>query len=260
MKFFFDSASLPWLTIDPDPADPGNDAGGGVVDPDPNPEIEQLRREAESYKGIVEKLRPIERQYKRLEALVGTTDPEKLQELRDAEQRYQQSQSDVESKVLEARNAVTADYEGQLKELNTKVQQYETKAQQQATEYELFRAFNSTEGEGPKFKSFVKLAGEYFERDSSGNLKVHDENGAPIIYSDKTTGDRAASPEDFMKMLVSGELDEKYRFSDIESLKRMFAPYNKAMGAGLPTRNGVPSGKALQDMSQAELGKLAFKA
>jgi hypothetical protein len=253
---------VPHLFIDAEPPADGN-GEGGVPTPSPTidpSQFQELQDKVKAYEGIIEKLRPVERNYKKLEAILGDTNPERLQELREAEQRYQQSQKDQEQVLLQTRNEVAQEYEPRIKDLNDQLSDRDKRMKEIDREYQLYQEFNRNEGIGKKFKTFIRLASDYVVEKQDGTFQVVDESGKQVIYKDKESGDRVATPGDFMKMLASGIPMDAYKFTDLDSLRRTFEPYNKAMGAGLPTANGLPSGKPLHEMSQAELAKYAFKS
>ena len=244
----------PWLSVDPEPAGDMQEGGAPAVDP----RIEELQAKLQSYEGIIEKLRPVERSYKKLEAILGDTDPERLQQLRDAESRSRQQESEIEQKLLAARNEVAKEYEPRIEDLNSQLSERDKRMKEIDREYQLYQDFNRNEGIGKKFKTFMRLASDYVTEKSDGSFQVVDESGKQVIYKDKESGDRVASPGDFMKMLASGASMEAYQFTDLDSLRRTFEPYNKAQGVNLPSSNGLPSGKPLHEASQSELAKVAF--
>jgi len=245
----------PWLSVDPEPIE-DIPPGGGT--PAVDPRIADLEAKLQSYEGIIEKLRPVERNYKKLEAILGDTDPERLQQLRDAESKAQMQESQIEQQLLAARNEVAKEYEPRIQDLNSQLDERDKRMKEIDREYQLYQEFNRNEGIGKKFKTFMRLASDYVTEKSDGSLQVVDEAGKQVIYKDKDSGDRVASPGDFMKMLASGASMESYQFTDLDSLRTTFEPYNKAQGVNLPSSNGLPSGKALHEASQSELAKVAF--
>lgn len=221
-------------------------------------EIEALRAELAAKQKALDNARQIERRYKSLEAIVGDTNPEKLQELRDAEQRLKQEQAERERLIIEAKNQVTSEYKGhidELQKLNTKLA---SEQQQVALTFELFKEFNQAEGDGTKFDGFVTLSQGLFHRMDSGEIQVKDAKGRIVTTKDDDGTLRPAMPREFMKLLIAGKLDNDYDIPNADFLKMSFAPYNKAMGAGIPSGNGAPMPKDLSSLSQAQLGSLIF--
>jgi hypothetical protein len=225
---------------------------------DANSQLESLRSELAAKQKALDNARQIERRYKSLEAIVGDTNPEKLQELRDAEQRLKQEQAERERLIIEAKNQVTSEYKShidELQKLNTKLA---SEQQQVALTFELFKEFNQAEGDGTKFDGFVTLSQGLFHRTDSGEIQVKDAKGRIVTTKDEDSTLRPATPREFMKLLIAGKLDNDYDIPNADFLKMSFAPYNKAMGAGLPSGNGAPMPKDLSSLSQAQLGSLIF--
>lgn len=244
----------PWqLTIDENPD--GELSDGGQAAPDPR--IAELEKELASYKGIVEKLRPVERRFKSLEALLGTTDPEKLQELREADRRIADQQSEWETKLAAVRDETASEYKPQISKLEQQNKSLVSEHQSIKDEYELFQAFNESDGIGSRFRSFVNLGRQYFYRSQSGALQVKDIRGE-TIYIDGDNGSRPATPTEFMKLLASNKLPDKYAIDQKDMLQITFNAYNKAQGANLPTNSGQQFSKPVSEMSQSELGSVLF--
>ena len=224
----------------------GGDAGGS----EPS-EVEALRK-------ALANARQFEKNYKRLEAIVGDTNPEKLQELRDADQRLKHEQSERERLIIEAKNAVAAENKGTIDELQKQNSTLSSEREKIKMTFDLFKEFNQAEGDGTKFEGFVTLAQGLFERTDSGDIQVKDANGRTITTKDEDSTLRPATPREFMKLLIAGKLDNEYSIPNADFLKMSFAPYNKAMGAGLPSGNGAPMPKDLASLSQSQLGGIVF--
>lgn len=221
-------------------------------------QLEALKAELAAKEKALANARQIERRYKSLEAIVGDTNPEKLQELRDAEQRLKQEQAERERMILEAKNQVTSEYKGHIDELQKLNAKLTAEQQQVSLTFDLFKEFNQAEGDGTKFDGFVTLSQGLFHRLDSGEIQVKDAKGRVITTKDEDSTLRPATPKEFMKMLIAGKLDNDYDIPNADFLKMSFAPYNKAMGAGLPSGNGSPLPKDLSSLSQSQLGSLIF--
>lgn len=248
----------PWLSIDEDPADEP-EGGGGEITVSAE-EFQALKAELENKSKALANSREFENKYRKVEKILGDTHPEKLLELREAQRKAEQFKELEEQARLAGRNEASEEYKPQIEQFSQRALDAEAKAQQVETRFELFESFTRNEGVGKKFKTFCNLASEYIERGKDGSLRVKDENGTEVIYRDPKDGDRVATPDDFMKMLIKGEDLSKYQFTDLETLQHMFEPFNKAMGANLPTQNGIPSNKPLHEMTQQERAKYAFKS
>lgn len=243
--------------VDADPpgdvGEPAPSAGDDVA-----AQIEALKAELAGKEDALAKSRQFERRYRSLEAIVGDTNPEKLQELRDAEQRLKQEQAERERLIIEAKNQVTSEYKGHIDELQKLNAKLTAEQQQVLLTFDLFKEFNQAEGDGTKFDGFVTLSQGLFHRTDSGEIQVKDAKGRIVTTKDEDSTLRPATPREFMKLLIAGKLDNDYDIPNADFLKMSFAPYNKAMGAGLPSGNGAPMPKDLSSLSQAQLGSLIF--
>ena len=251
--------------VDPGPAGdvPGDDLGtgqpsGGGSGEDPVAQLEALRAELAAKDKALGNARQVERRYKQLEAIVGDTNPEKLQELRDAETKLKQQQEESEKRLIEAKNSIKSEYEQQIQELNKQSSKLMTEQQKVAMTFDLFRHFNNAEGDGEQFEGFVTLSEGLFHRTDSGEIQVKDSAGRLVTTKDEAGNLRPATPREFMKLLVAGKLDDEFDIKNASLLKMTFAPYNKAMGAGLPSGNAGPMPKDLASLSQSQLGSLVF--
>jgi len=277
----------PWFFVDPEPGDGGEGAGTGTAGIDPAPThltspvtpqptgeageaetlkmLQNLRAELDAKEKALANSRKIERQYKSIEALLGTTDPEKLQQLREAEQLRQQQESQMEEQLAAAKAAALEGIKPTLETLKKeKVTLEEATAtlkkdnQQIKDQFEIFKAFNGADGIGSRFDGFIDLAARYFNRGDNGALQVKDSLGN-VVQIEESGAEAPATPAQFMKLLAKGQLPEKYVFSSLELIQQAFPPANQSQGANLPTSSGFATGKALHEMSQAELAKHAFK-
>ena len=244
-------------------ADPPTEATPPIDDPivpkfEGSDQIEALKAELAAKQKALDNARQIERRYKSLEAIVGDTNPEKLQELRDAEIRLKQQQEEAERRLIEAKNSVKSEYEQQIAELSKQNSSLMTEQQKIAMTFELFRHFNAAEGDGEQFEGFITLSDGLFHRTDSGQIQVKDSMGRLVTTKDETGNLRPATPKEFMKLLASGRLDDEFDIKNASLLKMTFAPYNKAMGANLPSGNGAPMPKELSSLSQSQLGSLIF--
>lgn len=227
-------------------------SGGSLAD------IESLRAELAAKEKALANARQIERRYKSLEAIVGDTNPEKLQELRDAEIKLKQQQEEAERRLIEAKNSVKSEYEQQIAELSKQNSSLMTEKQKIDMTFELFRHFNAAEGDGEQFEGFITLSEGLFHRTDSGQIQVKDSMGRLVTTKDETGNLRPATPKEFMKLLAAGKLDDEFDIKNASLLKMTFAPYNKAMGAGIPSGNGAPLPKDLGSLSQSQLGAMIF--
>lgn len=249
----------PWLSVETDP--PGEENGGSGSAPNLETlqqQLSELQQKTSGQQELIEKLRGFERQYKSLEAIVGETNPDRLQQLREAESKLKEAQAAEQQKILDARNAAADEYTGQITKLTTQLSEAQQKAAQVETTYELFQAFNGNGGIGDRFQGFVGLAGGNFERDNNGKLQVRDDAGNLVVFKPKEGPDRVASPAEFIKMLGANQL-EGYQFNQLSMLQLTLEAYNKSSGSGLPGDNGIPVGVDIHKMSQANLGEMAFK-
>jgi hypothetical protein len=247
-------------------------AGDGLGDTTPQPsgdsgnadlaslqaQLQELQKQNQAYSGIIEKLRPVERNYKKLEAILGDTDPEKLQQLREADQRLKQQQDEINAKILEAQNKTAAEYKQQIEAIQKENQQLsETKRKTDLT-FELFKAFNVSDGIGDSFEGFLDLSMRYFDRNQEGTLQVKDDLGKQVIFKGEDGERRPATPAEFMKMLAADDLED-YQFSNKRLMQYSFNAYNQSKGAGLPANNGHDIPKNLSELPQSELFRYAFK-
>ena len=250
----------PALSIDAEP--PGQDTAtsgsGGPSLEQLQAQLQQSQAKAEGQEALIAKLRLFERQYKSLEAIVGETNPEKLQELREAATQLEQQKAKAEQAVMQARTEVTQEYKGKLETVTDQLTTAQKEAQAVQTKFALFQAFNGNGGIGSRFEAFVNLAATNFERLPSGELQVRDDAGTLITATDEQGVAKPVTPSTFVKLLASGGLDN-YQLNQREMLQLTLEAYNKSSGAGLPGSNGAPGGSSLQSMSQAELAKYAFQ-
>lgn len=249
-----------WVDVDPP-----SEGGGAPLDvptppsgTDPAAELAALRAELAAKEKALANARLVERRYKSLEAIVGDTNPEKLQELRDAEIKLKQQQESMDKLLLEAKNSVKTEFEQQLEELRKQNTTLTTAQKQTEMTFDLFKEFNDAEGDPKKFNGFIKLSEGLFQRTESGQIQVKDAAGKLVTTKDEDGNLRPARPAEFMRLLISGKLDGEFIIPDSEFLKSSFAAYNKAMGSGLPSGNGSPLVKNPADMSQSQLGAAIF--
>lgn len=257
----FSFKAKPWqiLCATPDPIGEGGGGGGGELTVEAlQAQIAELQQQNQGYAKLVGKLRPIEDKYQKLESLLGTADPAKLIELKNAEAQLQQQAAEIERQVAAAKIEVSSTYQDQIKALNTRVEAAAQQSQQTQLTFDIFKAYNANGGIGDRFDSFMQLAQGNFRYAEDKSLQVVDDTGKLLIASDDT-GNRPASPADFMKMLAANKL-EGYQFGRASMLQLTLEAYNKASGAGIPANNGYNSGKAFSEMSQSELSKYAFSA
>lgn len=276
----------PWFFVDPEPSDSAEGAGTGTAgiepvavppvaavtpqstdgpDGDTLKSLQSLRAELDAKDKALANSRKIERQYKTIEALLGTTDPEKLQQLREAEQQRQQQEAQIEEQLAAAKQAALEGVKPTIESLRKeKVTLEETTAtlkennQQIKDQFEIFKAFNEADGIGTRFEGFIELASRYFERGEQGALQVKDAMGN-VIHVEKDGAEAPATPAQFMKLLSKGQLPDKYVFASMDMIQLAFPPANQSQGANLPTSSGFATSKALQEMTQAELAQHAFK-
>lgn len=255
MKYKFS----PWLSVDGEPVGDMQEGGGGSQSVSYE-EFQALQQELSGKNELIDKLRQIERRQRAFEATLGTNDPEQLQEMKQKSQRLEQQLQEQLAKEEEMQSTIRAsvlqEFEPKIQSLTQENQQLLAEKQKIADEYELYDAFNKTGGMGGRFEGFTALAGQYFYRSQKGEMQVKDSKGE-TIYNEETG--KPVTPVEFMNLLASNKLPEKYVLSQKDMIQQTFTAYNKAMGANLPSSNGMPSGKALSEMSQSELAKFAFK-
>lgn len=260
----------PWLnSIDDTPPgeEPGSGgaspSGGGATVEELQAQIAELRNTLAGKEEVINKLRPIERKYKTIAA--GLSD-ERLQELKVADQRLAEVQSQKEQEALKIRQQVAAEYDPKIQELTKEKADLQSQLKQSQLTYQIFKAFNANGGIGSRFQSFQQLASPNFERNEKGLLQIRDDAGQLVIYKDPdakagTESERVATPADFLKMLGDGTIGKSiYQFNQLEMLQLTLEPFNKAGGPLLPGNNGYNRVKSLDDMSQAEIGEIAFPA
>lgn len=250
----------PWqiLCVTPDPAGEGGGGGGELTVEALQAQIAELQQQNQGAMELIKKLRPFETKVQRLESTLGTTDPAKLLELKSAEAQLQQQAAEIERQVAAAKTEVATTYQEQIKALNARVEAAAQQSQQTQLTFDIFKAYNANGGIGDRFDSFMQLAQGNFRYAEDKSLQVVDDAGKLLIASDDT-GNRPATPADFMKLLAANKL-EGYQFNRASMLQLTLEAYNKASGAGLPQNNGYNGGKAFSEMSQSELSKYAFPA
>ena len=181
MKFKFHSKYgqnlSPWVNgIDGDPpVDGGASTGTGVgevpvaplgedkpADVDVNALLEQisaLQTQNDKSEALVQKLRPFERRWNQV---AGDISPDRLQELKDADQRLAQIQQEQEQKVLAIRTEVTkeitGEYQPKLDTLTEENRKLTTDLSKAELRYDIFKAFQFNGGIGDRFNSFLTLA------------------------------------------------------------------------------------------------------
>ncbi len=258
----------PWIhCIDDQPPGEGEGGGsGGVNVAALQSELAQLREQIDGQKNLIQTLRGFERQYKTVSGVLGDLDPERLENLKRTDERLAQQQQHQEQQALEIRQQVASEYDPKIQALNKEKQTLQDELGAVNLTFDLFRDFNANGGIGSRFQSFMKIAGGNFERNQEGGIQVRDDAGNLVIYKDPDTkpgesSERVATPADFLKMLANGDVAKgSYRFNELEMLSLTLEAANKSSGAGLPTNSGYNTSKPLQDLSQNELGKMAFPA
>lgn len=244
-----------WNSVEGDPP-AADEGGGGAASGDPG--LAEWQAKAEGLQKALENSRQFEKRYKKLEAILGDVDPDRLMKLREAENNSQRQAEEMERRILEAKNAAASEYEQQLQQAAKERQDALTQLEQVELSNEVLQAFGKAQGSSSEFQGFMTLAGSLFHRTDSG-LQVKDAAGKLITTKDESGQIRAANPAEFMNLLVQGKLDNEYQIPSINLLKMAFTPYNKARGAGLPSGNGAQPSKPFSEMSQAELAQYAFK-
>lgn len=257
----------PWINCidDTPPSDDlsGTGGGGGVDVVALQAQVKELQEANQAKDGIIQKLRPIERKWN---TVAGGLSEQRLEELKIADQRLAELQQQQEQSALKIRQEVASEYDPKIQGLTKEKEQLTSRLQQTQLTYDIFREFNANGGIGSRFEAFTQLAGKNFERNKEGHLQIRDDAGQLLIYKDPDAKagselERVATPADFMKMLADGTIvKSNYQFNQLEMLQLTLEAHNKASGAGLPGNPGYNGTKPLQEMSQAELGKLAFKA
>ena len=257
----------PWINCidDNPPGDGGGGGSGGATIESLQAEIQSLKQTAENQAGVIQNLRGFERKYKLAAEAVGDMDPSRLQQLKNAEENLAAQQRQSEDAALKIRQDVIAEYDPKLKTANSEKEALQSQLDDANLTYDIFRAFNNNGGIGSRFESFKQLAASNFERNKDGGLQIRDDAGELVIYKDPdaptgTDSERVATPADFMKMLSSGAIAKsRFQFNQLEMLQLTLEAYNKSDGPLLPGNNGYNSVKSLDEMSQGELAKLAFK-
>ena len=259
----------PWLNNidDSPPANEGDLGGGGSQAAEASVEdlqaqIAQLQSTLANKDGIINKLRPIERKWN---AVAAGLSEDRLEELKQADQKLVELQSQQEQAALKLRREIAAEYDPKLQELNKQKSTLEQQLEGKNLEYDIFRAYNANGGIGEHFESFIELSKGNFERNKDGHLQVRDDAGNLIIYKDPDAkagmeSERVATAADFIKMLADGTIAKsKYQFRRLPMLQFAMDSYNKASGPLLPDDTGYNGVKPLGELSQTELGSLIFK-
>jgi hypothetical protein len=186
--------------------------------------------------------REFERKYKRYQAVLGDTAPERLKELMDADQRSAEIEQNLESRLLEERQRVEREKQAQLDEVRSEADKARDLAAQVTKRYDVFRAYNQKGGLPPRFESFAALSEANISYDKEGSVEIRDDAGKLLTFKPKDLKEqeRKASLEDFIEMVSSGGIDE-YKFQHAEAMKLCMEVYNGSSGSGLPSINGSGS-------------------
>ena len=112
---------------------------------------------------------------------------------------------------------------------------------------------------------FLRSPTPNLKRMDDESIQIRDDAGTLLLYKEtgKTgeTSERVATVDDFIKMLGDGTLakSKHYVFRELPMLQYTLEAHNKSSGPLLPGESGYNGLKPLSEMSQAELGSVAFK-
>lgn len=285
----YQGIDAPWTFVEANPPDEGGDSGTAPTpEPDPAPapvapkvaappsppaeaptapvdvealqaQIAALQAEVQAKTTVVEKLRPFERNWKKI---AGDLSPERLSALQEAEQRLAESQQQRQALEDQLRDAAAQEYTPQIQQRDAQIAELKARADAAELRYNLSTAFTQNGGIGPHFEGFLELASGNVKPSEKGQLSVYDDLGNMVMVTDPNTKqDRAATPGEFVKMIANGSLEKSgYVLSKLPLLKYTVEAYNKSSGSDLPRQTGNNKTPALGDLSQAELAGLAFKS
>ncbi|MEM9947801.1 MAG: hypothetical protein AAF810_17325 [Cyanobacteria bacterium P01_D01_bin.36] len=274
-----------WLYVDTDPPS-GSDNGNAPESTDPIPsapkptaaqpkqpaespaspvdvealqaQITALKAEVQAKDSVVSKLRPFERNWKKV---AGDLTPDRLTELQQSEQKLLEAQQQQQLED-QYRDAAAQEYTPKIQEKDSRIQALESKLAAVEMRYNLSTAFSQNGGIGQHFEGFLELASGNFKSSEQGRLNAYDDFGNMVMVTDpKTKQDRAATPGEFVKMISNGSLEKSgYVLSKLPLLKYTVEAYNKSSGSDLPRQNGNSTTANLDDLSQSELAGIAFKS
>lgn len=177
------------------------------------------------------KYRELETQFQSIVGILGTTNPEALQEFKSSVEQERQKRIDAEKERSQIESQVTSRYQSQILELSQQISEKDRLIQQKAQSDALQSLFKSNAGE--EYESFsallstkYKVEYEEYGTDLSGlpqyRVKaILQRNGDPIFYDGKE-----AKPEEFLLKARQGEYGSV--------LSATFTPWNQSNGGILP--------------------------
>lgn len=223
-------------------------------------QVEALTQDKTKLTGVIENLRKSEKGYKTVKAILGDTDPEKLQEYVTAEERARTAQEKTEQQVLLARQEVEAEWKTKLDESSSQVSKLQQQIVNSKIEQDLLRAYTQNGGIYQDFGTFHLLAQGNVSYNQKGAVEIRDDVGELLIFrpADPKETERQASLGDFMTMVADGQID-KYQFRHSTGMKRCMEAYNKSSGANLPGSNGTGGKDGWKNLEGDALWQAAFQ-
>lgn len=223
-------------------------------------QVEALDQDKEKLTGVIENLRKSEKGYKTVKAILGDTNPEKLQEYVAAEEKARTMEERREQDILAARKEVKTEYQAQLDEANAKAEKAIAQAVSQKKEQQILRAYTQNGGINEDFVTFATLAEGNVEYNNKGTIEIRDDANVVLMFkpSDPKEDERPATLEDFMVMISDGQID-RYQFRHAKGLKRCTEAYNKASGANLPGSSSANGRENWRNLEGDALWAAAFK-
>lgn len=222
-------------------------------------QVDSLSQDKEKLSGVIGNLRPFEKKYKTVAAVLGNTDPEKLQELVASEEKARSMQEDLDQRILLARQETSGEYQKQIDEMEMKLKKAQSQEASVAKEYQIFQSYNQNGGNPEEFASFALLASQNVGQSNDGKSEIRDDNKTLLIFkpSDPKEQERPATLNDFMTMIADGQID-KYEFRHSTGLKRCMKAYNQSSGAGIPGSSSGGKSEGWKDQTGDALWNSAF--
>ncbi len=190
----------------------------------------------------------LDRQLKTVTEILGDISPDSLEKLKRSEEDYKRSKSESDRLLSEERAKLANQYEPQIKDLSSKLEQQQ-KLLEQKLQSDALRSLHGA-NQGKEFPLFCAMLNTLFnvEYEQSGmegqipqykTAKINNKDGTPIFIDGKP-----ATPEDIIMKIRQGEYGQ--------AIASCFPDWNQTNGGILPHQTTNGNGKTVKTYPRAQ--------
>lgn len=230
---------------------PLNDA----IPPDPAPQndnLEGLKNKRDELLGEVKEWKnrhnDLDRQLRAVTEILGDISPESLEKLKRSEEDYKRTKTESDRLLSEERAKLVNQYEPQIKDLSSKLEQQQ-KLLEQKLQSDALRSLHGA-NQGKEFPLFCAMLNALFnvEYEQSGmdgqipqykTAKINNKDGTPIFIDGKP-----ATPEDIIMKIRQGEYGQ--------AIASCFPDWNQTNGGILPHQTINGNGKTVKTYPRSQ--------